>query len=308
MTPAFVFHCFYAIPRLHGQAPASKHWRSTWTWLRVARSDSCGRYCPALAAGLSDRVLHRFCVRADSEHGVQGVTDGPIQVHSIHGTRWGGRALRSGPGPRGNTQPAGKRGTFRASERARCPTRSDTRDGCYFLPLSRRSNRLTASMNGENSQSMPPLDLTVGQKATRAITLTADHVTKYAEITGDRNPLHFAERCSGRTDDRAVARPGRHGHARAGDRVPQSRLEVHGTSLHRGYHHRYSGGSERPCLEARGSTRHRDRAAERRGGAGCRFSCTGRVHNRPRHGVLGVGREGQSSRCLALGITSISGA
>ena len=37
------------------------------------------------------------------------------------------------------------------------------------------------------------LDLTPGQKATRTLTLTAEHVEKYYEITGDRNPLHFDE-------------------------------------------------------------------------------------------------------------------
>lgn len=33
--------------------------------------------------------------------------------------------------------------------------------------------------------------LSIGQKATRSITLTAEHVKSYAEMTGDRNPLHF---------------------------------------------------------------------------------------------------------------------
>jgi acyl dehydratase len=33
--------------------------------------------------------------------------------------------------------------------------------------------------------------LTVGQTAARSLTLTEEHVRKYAEITGDRNPLHF---------------------------------------------------------------------------------------------------------------------
>lgn len=33
--------------------------------------------------------------------------------------------------------------------------------------------------------------LHVGQKAARSLTLTAEHVRKYSEITGDRNPLHF---------------------------------------------------------------------------------------------------------------------
>ena len=35
------------------------------------------------------------------------------------------------------------------------------------------------------------MTLTVGQKATRSLTLTEEHVRKYSEITGDRNPLHF---------------------------------------------------------------------------------------------------------------------
>src|SRR6188474_646821 len=33
--------------------------------------------------------------------------------------------------------------------------------------------------------------LHVGQRAFRSITLTADHVRTYAEMTGDYNPLHF---------------------------------------------------------------------------------------------------------------------
>jgi len=36
-------------------------------------------------------------------------------------------------------------------------------------------------------------NLTVGQKATRSITLTAEHVKNYAEMSGDYNPLHFDE-------------------------------------------------------------------------------------------------------------------
>ena len=35
------------------------------------------------------------------------------------------------------------------------------------------------------------MNLHVGQKATRRATLTAEHVSKYAEISGDYNPLHF---------------------------------------------------------------------------------------------------------------------
>ncbi len=35
------------------------------------------------------------------------------------------------------------------------------------------------------------MNLTVGQKATRSITLTPEHVKTYASLTGDYNPLHF---------------------------------------------------------------------------------------------------------------------
>jgi acyl dehydratase len=35
--------------------------------------------------------------------------------------------------------------------------------------------------------------VTVGQKASRTMTVTAAHVRAYAEITGDYNPLHFDE-------------------------------------------------------------------------------------------------------------------
>ncbi len=38
-----------------------------------------------------------------------------------------------------------------------------------------------------------PLDLKVGQTATRTLRVTPEHVRSYAEITGDRNPLHFDE-------------------------------------------------------------------------------------------------------------------
>jgi acyl dehydratase len=37
------------------------------------------------------------------------------------------------------------------------------------------------------------MTLQVGQTASRQLVLTADHVRKYAEISGDYNPLHFDE-------------------------------------------------------------------------------------------------------------------
>jgi len=40
---------------------------------------------------------------------------------------------------------------------------------------------------------MARLDLEVGQRASRSLELTEDHVRVYAELTGDYNPLHFDE-------------------------------------------------------------------------------------------------------------------
>jgi acyl dehydratase len=37
------------------------------------------------------------------------------------------------------------------------------------------------------------MPVTVGQRASRRLTLTPEHVEKFAEISGDRNPLHFDE-------------------------------------------------------------------------------------------------------------------
>ena len=39
----------------------------------------------------------------------------------------------------------------------------------------------------------------VGQKASRTLTLSAEEVKKYAEITGDYNPLHFDEKFAANT-------------------------------------------------------------------------------------------------------------
>jgi len=37
------------------------------------------------------------------------------------------------------------------------------------------------------------MSVSLGQKASRSLTMTQEHVQKYYEITGDRNPLHFDE-------------------------------------------------------------------------------------------------------------------
>ena len=43
------------------------------------------------------------------------------------------------------------------------------------------------------------MDLSVGQRATRSITLTADHVKTYGDLTGDYNPIHFDESFASKT-------------------------------------------------------------------------------------------------------------
>ena len=53
------------------------------------------------------------------------------------------------------------------------------------------------------------MGLTVGQKASRTMTVTDEHVHKYAQITGDYNPLHFDEAFVARTKfGRLVAQGG----------------------------------------------------------------------------------------------------
>ena len=43
------------------------------------------------------------------------------------------------------------------------------------------------------------MQLRVGQKATRSLTLTAEHVRTFAQMTGDYNPLHFDEAFAAKT-------------------------------------------------------------------------------------------------------------
>jgi acyl dehydratase len=43
------------------------------------------------------------------------------------------------------------------------------------------------------------MSITVGQHASRSLTLTAGHVRAFAEMSGDYNPLHFGEAFAKRT-------------------------------------------------------------------------------------------------------------
>jgi acyl dehydratase len=54
-----------------------------------------------------------------------------------------------------------------------------------------------------------PLDIQVGQTATRSMLVTPEMVRAYAEITGDHNPLHFDEDFAAKTSfGRLVAHGG----------------------------------------------------------------------------------------------------
>lgn len=43
------------------------------------------------------------------------------------------------------------------------------------------------------------MNLSVGQTASRSLTLTPEHVQQFAEMTGDHNPLHFDEDFAAKT-------------------------------------------------------------------------------------------------------------
>ena len=43
------------------------------------------------------------------------------------------------------------------------------------------------------------MNVTVGQRASRSLTLTSEHVKTFAQLTGDYNPLHFDPEFAART-------------------------------------------------------------------------------------------------------------
>ena len=43
------------------------------------------------------------------------------------------------------------------------------------------------------------MNVSVGQRAQRSLTLTAEHVATFAQLTGDYNPLHFDEAFAAKT-------------------------------------------------------------------------------------------------------------
>src|SRR5204863_215860 len=58
---------------------------------------------------------------------------------------------------------------------------------------------LTILVNCFSITNQSRMTLTVGQKATRRLTLTSDHVKTFAALTGDYNPLHFDEAFTAKT-------------------------------------------------------------------------------------------------------------
>lgn len=48
------------------------------------------------------------------------------------------------------------------------------------------------------------MNIHVGQKATRSLTLTEHHVKRFAELSGDYNPLHFDEKFAANTKFRKL--------------------------------------------------------------------------------------------------------
>jgi hypothetical protein len=92
------------------------------------------------------------------------------------------------------------------------------------------------------------MSIAVGQHASRSLTLTAEHVRKFAEISGDHNPLHFDAAFAARTKfGRLVVQGGLTTglvHALVAMDMPgpgtvflSQKLEVHSARLHRRHDH-----------------------------------------------------------------------
>jgi acyl dehydratase len=58
---------------------------------------------------------------------------------------------------------------------------------------------MSAASDGGRGEPIGPLGLRVGQRARRVQTILARDVELYAQITGDRNPLHFDQDFAART-------------------------------------------------------------------------------------------------------------
>ena len=133
------------------------------------------------------------------------------------------------------------------------------------------------------------MGLTEGQIATRSITLTAEHVKAYAEITGDYNPLHFDEEFASNTrfghlivqggpNDGPLARSCRDGYARARHGFSKPELEIYVACVYRRHHNRRGKGLESSSKQAGYAAWHHYYAADGRNGSGRRGVV---LHRRP---------------------------
>jgi acyl dehydratase len=103
---------------------------------------------------------------------------------------------------------------------------------------------------------------TVGQRATRSLKLEVEHVKKFAEITGDYNPLHFDKDFTAKTKFKelvvqgglttglmhalvAMDLPG------PGTVFPEPELEIHRARVYRRHDHGGSHGTVGARVEAR---------------------------------------------------------
>ena len=79
-----------------------------------------------------------------------------------------------------------------------------------------------------------------GQQATRTMTIDADLVRKFAEITGDYNPLHFEEAFAAKTRfGRLIAQGGLATgllHALVAMELPGAEARLHRRHYHRRWH------------------------------------------------------------------------
>lgn len=82
------------------------------------------------------------------------------------------------------------------------------------LNLTRRDAEPLAALLYQPMAALPysydetAMELNVGAKAQRTLTITAEHVNTYAELTGDYNPLHFDEIFTAKTRFRRLVAQG----------------------------------------------------------------------------------------------------
>lgn len=57
----------------------------------------------------------------------------------------------------------------------------------------KKLKRIGSSKLTKLADNLTTMQISIGQKATRCVTLSADHVKTFADLSGDYNPIHFDE-------------------------------------------------------------------------------------------------------------------